>query len=86
MPCLEKPDVHPLGGLVQAYLADLCLRRVTHVLKELLCPVYEGLHVQAVIWQGPPAALAVAAKAALQPLNKPATIAIPAYCGSKVKR
>ena len=85
MACLEEPDVHPLGGLEQAYLADSCLRRVSHVLKELLCPVYEGLHVQAVISQGPPAALAVATEAALQPLNKPATSAIPAYYGSRMK-
>ena len=51
--------------LVQTCLADLCLRLVPHVRKKLLCPVYEGLHVQAIIWQGPPAALAVATKAAL---------------------
>ena len=51
---------------MQTCLADLCLSLLSHVLKKLLCPVYEGLYVQAVIGQGPPAvALAVTTEAAM---------------------
>ena len=35
--------------MVQTHLADLCLRLVSHIIQKLLCPVYEGLYVQAVI-------------------------------------
>ena len=66
------------------YLAGLCLRLVSHVIKKLLRPVYEGLYVQAVIRQSPPAVLAVATKAALQSLHKPANSAIPTYCGRQL--
>ena len=53
---------------MQTYLADLCLRCVFHVLKKLLCPVYEGLYVHTVIPLDPPATQTVATEAALQPL------------------
>ena len=71
--------------MVQTHLANLCLRLVAHVPKKLLRPVYEGLHVQAVTWQGPTATLAVATETALQPLDKPAASAIPACRGTNMK-
>ena len=54
--------------MVQTYLADLCLRSVSPVLKKLLCPVYEGLYVHTVIPLDPPTMQTVATEAALQPL------------------
>ena len=72
-------------AVVQTYLPDLCLRLGSHVLKKLRRPVYESLHVQGIIWQGPPATSAVAIKAALHPLHEPATGAVPICCGRNMK-
>ena len=63
---------------MQAHLAESFLGVAPHVIKELLCPVYEGFCVQTVIPQDPPAVLTGATEAALQAFRKPATSAIPA--------
>ena len=68
---------------MQAHLAESLLSPAPHVIKKLLCPVYEGFCVQAVIPQDPPAVLTVATEAALQPLQKPATSTIPVMFGRR---
>ena len=66
---------------MQAHPAESFLGPAPHVIKERLCPVYEGFCVQAVIPQDPPAMSTVATEAALQPLHQPATSAIPVVFG-----